>query len=202
MGSDKIIQPQWIGGYSKGLWNFISVNVGWMACVLGAARGYHWLGGVVVTSLFVIHILVIDRHNMSKIFIVAFATMVIGFFVDTALILLGAIEPNRWLIPAPLTTLWDIAIWANFSLALNSSLRFLQEKPLVAAVLGAIFAPGTYYAGAGLGALHISEPHFVSLLWVGGAWFFVMPCLSHIARRFYQPGLPSQKSFFGFKIDL
>jgi hypothetical protein len=187
MKSDKTIRPQLIGGLTKGFWNLISVNIGWLACILGAARGHYWLGLVVVPILFVIHITVIERNKIREIFIVALATTAIGFLMDTTLIFAGAVKPNRWLVPAPFTTIWDLMIWANFSLTLDASLRFLQKKPLVAAFLGAICAPGTYYAGDRLGALNFSEPVFISLLWIGAVWFFAMPCLSLMAKYFYQP---------------
>lgn len=187
MKSDKTVRPQLIGGLTKGFWNLISVNIGWLACILGAARGHYWLGLVVVSILFVIHITAIERHKMRKIFIVALLTTAIGFLMDTTLIIVGAVEPNRWVMPAPFTTIWDLMIWANFSLTLDVSLRFLQKRPLVAAFLGAICAPGTYYAGDRLGALNFSEPVFRSLLWVGAVWLFAMPCLSLTARYFYQP---------------
>lgn len=174
-----------IGGSTKGLWNLISANIGWLACIIGAAKDHHWLGLVVVPILFVIHIVVIERQKIRKIFIVALATMAIGFLMDTALIIAGTVQPKRWVMMAPFTTVWDLLIWANFSLTLDTSLRFLQKRPLAAAFLGAICAPMTYYAGDRLGALHFSEPAFRGLLWVGVIWLFVMPCLSLITMYFY-----------------
>ena len=83
MKSDKSIRPQLIGGLAKNFWNLISINVGWLACITGAARGHHWLGLVVVPILFVIHITAIQRHKIRRIFIVALATTAIGFLIDT-----------------------------------------------------------------------------------------------------------------------
>jgi hypothetical protein len=180
-------QQHLMSDLAKGFWNLISADIGWLACILGAARGHHWLGLVVVPILFVIHITLIERHKIVNVFVVALASMGIGFLIDTALIILGTIEPNRWIMPAPFTTLWDLLIWANFSLTLNSSLRFLQKRFLAAAMLGAICAPWMYYAGDRLGALHFSMPVLPGLLWVGVLWFFAMPCLSFIARYFYHP---------------
>ena len=187
MKSDNTLRPQLIGGLTKNFWNLISVNIGWLACITGAAQGYHWLGMVVVPILFLIHITAIQRRKIRKILIVAIASTAIGFLLDTTLIIVGAVEPNRWIIPAPFTTVWDLMIWANFSLTLDASLRFLQKRPLVAAFLGAVCAPGTYFAGDRLGALNFSEPVFSSLLWVGAVWLFAMPCLSLMGMYFYQP---------------
>lgn len=178
--------PQCSARLIKRVWNVISANIGWLACVFGAASGHHWLGLLVVGILFVIHITAIERHPIRLIFSVALTAVLIGFLTDTALILLGTVEPNRWFMPAPLTTLWDLVIWANFSLTLNMSLRFLQRRPFAAAILGAISAPGTYFAAGGLGALHFSEPVFFNLVWVGVLWLLAMPCLTLTARFFYQ----------------
>ena len=178
--------PQFSARLIKRVWNIISANIGWLACVFGAASGHHWLGLLVVGILFMIHITAIERHRIRLIFSVAFASVLIGFLTDTALILLGTVEPNRWFMPAPFTTLWDLVIWANFSLTLNMSLRFLQKRPFAAAVLGAISAPGTYFAAGRLGALYFSEPVFYNLVWVGVLWLLAMPCLSLAARFFYQ----------------
>jgi hypothetical protein len=187
MESDTTGRTPWMGGLTKGVWNVISADIGWLACIAGAAQGHPWLGLVVVPILFGIHIAAIETHKIRAVFIVALTTMIIGFLMDTLLILFGTVEPNRWIIPAPFTTLWDIMIGANFSLMLDTSLRFLQKKPLAAAFLGALSAPGAYYAGDRLGALSLSEPLFSSLLWVGVVWFFVMPCLSLMAMYYYHP---------------
>jgi len=185
MESDKTARAQLIIGLAKGFWNATSANIGWFACVLGAAWGGDWLALIVVPILFVIHIMVIERDQIRTIFIVAWVSMGIGLLTDTALILLGTVQPNPSLMPAPLAPIWDLMIWANFSLTLNSSLRFLQKRPFVSAVLGAISAPGTYYAAGSLGALRFCEPVFLNLLWVGIVWFLAMPCLSLMAKYFY-----------------
>jgi hypothetical protein len=193
--SDKVIPLPLSASLIKRVWNIISANIGWLACVFGAAWGHHWLGWLVVGILFVIHIMAIERHKIRLILSVAAAAIIIGFLTDTALIILGAVEPNRWLIPDPLMPFWDILIWANFSLTLNMSLRFLQKRPLISAVMGALCAPGTYYAAGRLGALNFSEPVLNNLLWVGVLWLFAMPCLSLAAQYFYRPPKTNSESF-------
>lgn len=187
MKSDTIEHSKSIQNLVKNIWNIISVDIGWGACVLGAAWSYHWLGMVVVLLLIIIHIAVIERNKIRIVFIVALMTMATGFLADTLLILLGTVEPNRWLMPPPFTAIWDLMIWVNFSITLDRALRFLQNKPFLAAVLGAILAPPTYYAAGRLGALRFSEPSSLGLLWVGVIWFFVMPWLGLMAKRFYYP---------------
>ena len=105
MKSGKMVLMPWIGGLAKNVWIIISVELDWLICILGAAWGYHWLGLIAVPILLVIHITVIERHKIHTVFMVALMTMIVGFFADTLLIILGTIKPNRWLMPAPLTTL-------------------------------------------------------------------------------------------------
>ena len=185
MKSNTIEPSKSIHNLVKNIWNVISVDIGWGACVLGAAWGYHWLGMVVVLLLLIIHIAVIERNKIRIVFIVALITIATGFLADTLLIILGTVAPNRWLMPPPLTALWDLMIWVNFSLSLDRALRFLQKKPLLAAVLGAVIAPPTYYAAGRLGALRFSEPSYLGLIWIGVIWFVVMPWLALMAKRFY-----------------
>jgi hypothetical protein len=166
--------------------NIFFIDIGWMACISGAARGLHWLGPAAVSVFFVIHILFFEKNRTSTVIIVAAVSVGIGFFIDSGLIMLGTVEPQRWLMPYPLTSIWDLFIWANFSLALNSSLQFLQKRLFTAAVLGAAAAPGAYYAGSKLGALEFGEPVLRGLIWIGIVWFFAMPLLSLAARYFYR----------------
>lgn len=193
MKSAEIKHSKVVQNLVKNIWNVISVDIGWGACVLGAAWNHHWLGMIVVLLLLIIHIAVIEQNKIRIVFIVAFMTVVTGFLADTLLILLGIVEPNRWVMPPPFTAIWDLMIWVNFSLTLDRALRFLQKKPLLAAILGAMIAPPTYYAAGRLGALRFSEPSYLGLIWVGVIWFFVMPWLSLMAKRFYHP--PKTNSF-------
>lgn len=185
MKLDKIGFSNSIQNLVKNVWNIISVDIGWGSCVLGAAWDYHGLGIVVVLLLLTIHIAVIERNKIHIVFIVALMTMITGLLADTLLIIIGTVEPNRWVMPFPLTALWDLMIWISFSLTLDRSLRFLQKRPFLAAILGAVIAPGTYYAAGRLGALRFSEPSYLGLIGVGVIWFFVMPLLSLMAKHFY-----------------
>ncbi len=112
----------------------------------------------------------------------AFSTAGIGFLVDTALIALGVFVPVRWLMPSPLSTLWLVALWANFATTLNVSLSWLHGKPLMAAILGALGGPLAYWAGERLGAIEMDRPLLVPLLVVGLAWSIVTPALFGLAR--------------------
>ena len=66
-------------------------------------------------------------------------------------------------------------LWVMFALTLNSSLAFLKEQSLIiSAILGLIFGPLTYYAGAKLGAAEL-DASISHIVWLGIAWMLAMP---------------------------
>lgn len=167
-------------------WSVIGINIGWFACVLGAAWEVHWLGVVIVLLLVVIHAFVIGKERLLPAIFLGLASLTVGLVLDTALILSKVYEPNRWFISAPITTIWLLMLWINFSLVLNESLKWFQEHLFVAAIMGSIFGPLAYLAASRLGAVQITPPVFRSLVSVGLAWFAAMPLMSLIAKSLYQ----------------
>lgn len=67
-----------------------------------------------------------------------------GFFVFSP-------EPS-WFVP-----LWLVALWSAFGLMLRNSLGYLFGRYLIAAILGAISGPLSYFAGVNAGAVVISS---------------------------------------------
>jgi hypothetical protein len=168
------------------IWSVVALEVGWFACVLGAAWDAHWLGVLVVSLLAVIHGLIIKRDRLLPAILLALASLAVGFVIDTALIAIGAYEPNRWLLRSPIVTVWLLMLWLNFSLALNESLRRLQEHLFAAAILGSIFGPLAYLAASRFGAIRIETPVAGRLLLVSFGWLIAMPLMSAIARKLHQ----------------
>lgn len=168
------------------IWSVVALEVGWFACVLGAAWNAHWLGVLVVSLLAVVHGLIIGREKLLPAILLALASLAVGSFVDTVLIAVGAYQPDRWLLPSPLATVWLLMLWLNFSLALNESLKRLQEHLFAAAILGSIFGPLAYLAASRLGAINIEAPVSGRLLLVSLGWLIAMPLMSAIAGKLYR----------------
>ncbi len=166
--------------------NFAAFQVGWFACILGAARGQPLWGPAVVALVLVLHLSRTRRPGGEA--LLALVAAGAGLLVDTTLIALGAYVPVRWLLPPPWTTLWLMALWVNFSTTLNVSLAWLQGKPLLAALLGAVGGPLAYWAGDQLGAITMDQPLPVSLLAVGLAWCIVTPALFRMGRWITRSG--------------
>jgi hypothetical protein len=166
-------------------WSVIGLNIGWFACVLGAAWTSYWLSVLVVPILGAIHLVVIGRARLLPAILLVAASLVVGLILDTALIAAGAFEPNRWFMPHPMTTIWLLMLWMNFSLALNESLQWFQQNLPIAGVLGSLFGPLAYFSASRLGAIEIMNPAYMRLLLICLSWSVAMPLMSLTARYLY-----------------
>jgi hypothetical protein len=83
-----------------------------------------------------------------------------------------------WLSPP-----WMAALWPNFVTTLHTSLGWLAGRYRLAALLGAVGGPLSYYAGARLGALTFpSDPTF-SLIVLAAVWSVAMLVLLKFAKQ-------------------
>ncbi len=78
---------------------------------------------------------------------------------------------------------WLVLLWAAFSLTLLSSLSYLQNRPGIAALAGAVAAPISYVAASELGAVALNEGALGSSVVLGLIWMMFLPaCCQLIAR--------------------
>ncbi len=147
----------------------------------GAGNGQPFLGPVVVALLLALHLWLVPHrwHTLRGLVLVS----AIGIGVDSGLAVLAVFSfPENvlfpWLCPA-----WLIALWVLFASALESCLRWLVEWPRLAATLGALFGPASYYAGQRLGALQFSPPLLDSLLVLAVVWSILLPGLLWLSKR-------------------
>ena len=87
---------------------------------------------------------------------------------------------------------WILALWALFATTLNVSLSWLRGRWLLAAVLGAIAGPLSYWGGAKLGALVLVQP-LPAVVAMAIEWAIAMPLLMRLAQRFdgVRPPIPN-----------
>ncbi len=160
--------------------NFFLFQAGWLACVLGAARGFPWQGAL-VALLIAAFIVFRSRYPRAELALVA-AAAAAGFVFDSALALTGWVD-FAGAVPAPLLSpLWMVALWALFATTLNVSLRWLREWPALGVLFGAVGGPVAYYAGERLGALQFADP-VLGLTAVAAGWAMATPLLLAFARR-------------------
>jgi hypothetical protein len=78
--------------------------------------------------------------------------------------------------------LWLVVLWLLFSGTLFHSLAFLQQRLLLAAILGAAAGPLSYLAGMRLGAATSTHDAWTVALAMAPAWALLLPALAYAAR--------------------
>jgi hypothetical protein len=163
------------------LLNLLLFQVGWFAGVLGAAHGLPWAGVAVAAGIAAWHLWQARRPGQElKLLVLA---MAVGAAFETALVQLGWLRFDGGALASGTATVWMVALWSNFATTLNVSLRALRERFLLAAALGAVGAPLSYYAGGKLGAVGFGEPT-MALAAIAVGWAIMTPLLFVVARRF------------------
>ncbi len=159
------------------LLNIILFQLGWFACVLGAANGYAREGAIVAALIVALHIARAPRPKREA--MLALAAALLGLVFESALVWAGWVRVEEGIY-------WLVALWALFATTLNESLRMLQTRPWIAALFGAVGGPLAYYAGARMGALDFVQPAaMLAALAVG--WAAATPLLLSVARRLNVP---------------
>ncbi|MGH8121425.1 MAG: DUF2878 domain-containing protein [Rudaea sp.] len=162
--------------------NAILFQFAWMVTVAGAARGAWWAGPIAV-GVFATYQLVRGGHARADALLILLA-VALGFGADSLLVqchfasYAAAVPSDRY---API---WILALWANFALTLNHSLAWLQSRPLLAAVLGTVGAPLSYFfAARSWHALTLADPLATTLALLAAIWAVVTPLLCEAALR-------------------
>jgi hypothetical protein len=165
----------------RGALSFAALQLGWFACVLGAARGAAWLGPAVVLVTLAIHVGALPAPARAHEALVLSLAAIAGFVIDSALLRVGVVTVAG----AALSPPWLVALWPNFAAttATGGSLAALARRPWLGAVLGAVAAPFAYEAGARLGAITLDASRARALVVIGVAWAPVLPALFALRAR-------------------
>ena len=170
-------------------------QIGWFACVLGAAYGMPWIGTAIALVVVAIHLYLAPQVRNEGLLILFAA--VFGFIADTILLRGGWLEFTYGTLVPGAAPHWMVALWMIFATTLNVSMNWLKISSLLAVVFGAVGGPLAYYAGARLGALTLTEP-VNALAAVGVVWALAMPLLLLVANRFNGTVRPKQVNEAGY----
>lgn len=166
--------PVWI--------NAIAFQLVWLMSVAGAARGIGWIGPL-ATLVFAAYTLARGGHARADVLLVAIAAT-LGFALDSAWAHYRVIAYSAAFPSAAIAPLWIVALWANFALSLNHSLAWLQSRPLLAVLFGALGGPLSYFfAERTWHAVTLAAPLAVTLSMLSLTWALVTPFLCIAARR-------------------
>jgi hypothetical protein len=164
----------------RNLANFVLFQIGWFACVCGAAEGSLWSGPLVVLLVIAVHLKFVARPaNRCRELQYILAVGLFGLLADTGLSILGATRypssASTWatVIAPP----WITALWLLFATLPHHSLRWLAGRPWLAILFGAIGGPLSYLAGSRLGAVGIGEPPLLTWGALAVEYGIAMPLL-------------------------
>lgn len=161
--------------------NICLYQVGWFACVFGAATGHPWLGMSLALGLIAVH-LGLSAETRRQLTLMT-AAGIIGLTIDTLQLWWGVFRfPNGTIVPW-LAPLWVVVLWIQFATILPFSLRWLSNRYGLSAVLGFIGGPLAYYAGEAAGAVVFLAPRFPHFLIVGLFWSLALPAVVWVSDR-------------------
>lgn len=168
--------------------NFILYQIGWFACVIGAAKQMPWLGVLVVLLIVIWHL--IQANQPKRELALLLIVLVIGGTFDQIMLNhhLISYESHGWM--AKIVPVWILALWAEFMTILNVSLRWMRGRWLIAVLFGAIGGPLAYMGAAKLGAVTLNMmPNSYIALSIG--WAILTPLILRLAEKFdgFKPSL-------------
>lgn len=161
--------------------NLALFQAGWWSCVLLGASPAHWSGTLIAIGIVAFH-LVLSDHAMAELKLIAVA-IIVGLLWDSLLVRLDLLNYPHGMLSDSLAPHWIIAIWALFATTCNLSMRWLKNRTVLAALMGAIGAPLSYYAGLKAGAVSMPD-QAAALIILGLGWALLMPLLMNLSIRY------------------
>ena len=155
-------------------------QIGWLCCVLAGANHLPWLG--TLTALLIVAWHVSHAHRPRNELLLILSAGAIGAIWDSLLVYAGWLQyPSGTLIEGTAPH-WIIAMWLLFATTLNVSFRWLKDRLLLAALLGAFAGPAAYFAGYKLGGVQITE-FTTAMTALALGWAVFMPLLMRISNH-------------------
>lgn len=167
---------------NKKIINNLSYQAIWWSSVIGAIINRPLIGFYVMLPVLALHFLYIARDK-REIFLLIIAAIA-GTAMDTLLNLFNIVQYSgtfdfaHWLAP-----IWITSMWIGFSMTVNHSLSWLNNKKFLGFILGMIFGPLAYVAGQRYGAVKFVAPDFWPLILLSVLWGVIIPSLYFINEK-------------------
>ena len=169
--------------------NLIAFKLGWIAAVGGASRESMWLGPLVVAAIVTLHVALV-RDTLRELTFVVLVGLA-GAVLDSGLHATGLIRyPSSeaaWTLG--IAPPWIASLWVLFATLPRFSLRWLADRPLVAAVFGAVSGPLSFLAGSRLGVIAPGETAWITYAALSLEYALALPLIVRLApaQRSLQP---------------
>ena len=161
--------------------NFILFQIGWFACVIGAAKQMPWLGVATVLAIVIWHLT--QAKQAKKELQLLIIALVIGGTFDQIMLnhQLITYQAHGW--SSMLVPVWILALWAEFVTVLNVSLSWMKGRWLFAVLFGAIGGPLAYMGAEKLGAVTLNHLP-ISYVALSVGWACLTPLLLKLSQKF------------------
>ena len=160
--------------------NAAMFQIGWLCCVLAGANHAPWLG--TLTALLIVAWHVSRASSSRSELLLVLSAGMIGAVWDSLLVYAGWLQYPSGTLIQDMAPHWIVAMWMLFATTLNVSLKWLKQRPMLAATLGAVAGPAAYFAGYKLGGVDI--PDFATAMTaLALGWAVLMPILMAISNR-------------------
>ena len=168
--------------------NIALFQIGWFACVLSAAANRPLIGVGIAAVVMFVHVMR-SRNYQQELYLIVTA-MLIGAIWDSLLVWQGWLDYTSGMFANNIAPYWIIVMWGLFATTLNMSLRWLKNKTVLAAVIGAIAGPLAYYGGQKLGAVEFVDPT-MAVISLALGWALFTPVLMALSNNLdgYRPQL-------------
>ena len=158
--------------------NFLLFQAGWW---LAAYHERLSVWPAIVVAIVMLGMVMIREKSKRPLLFICMGTLT-GIAVDSFLLSQGIFQFSAahagFLIP-----FWLMLIWLMFAITILTSMQWLNGRPLLAAILGAVFGPLSYYAGEKMGVLSFHDPKALSLTLLAVIWAALMPALTLLSSR-------------------
>lgn len=152
--------------------SFLTFNIGWWVCFLGAKYGAPWAGPIYAIVAIALHLKIFPNPRGELLFI--FAMTVLGAGTDSLLMHLGLFELRPE--PVSIAPPWLIAMWTLFAMTMES-MEPLRARWWILLSVSFVTGPVSYFAGEAMERLVYHRPLALSLLIHGLIWAALMPLL-------------------------
>jgi hypothetical protein len=107
---------------------------------------------------------------------------VIGAWFDSILAATGWVTYPTGQFAPNLAPYWIVTMWMLFATTLNRSMSWLKGRLTLAAAMGAVAGPMSYYAGSKLGGIVFESP-LAAIVCLSVGWALIMPVVVLLSGR-------------------
>lgn len=174
--------------------NFVWFQSLWFTCVLGATYPIVWSISV---ALVLAYTWMVSSDITRQKFIAIAVTVVLGIGLENLwlqLDFLTYLGPQVMPLDVVFPPFWIVFLWFGLAMSFLYSLKWMQGKPVLAALLSFIACPISYYSAERLGAVSVNMSFEVMLVSIALSWALVIPLLIELTRYldFAEEGLEKE----------